>query len=80
MLEKLEKIILVAVVMILTGVVFLGVVARYLPLRGGILLLGTEELGRLGLVWLWAWGGGRGYGGWWEGGRGGGYGWCWGRG
>lgn len=48
-----EKGFLISIVLLMTIIVFLGTLVRYLPVYGGMLLLGTEEFGRLSLVWLW---------------------------
>ncbi len=58
MLGKIERISLISLTLLLTIVVFGGTLVRYLPLKGGLLPLGTlslglEEFGRLSVVWLW---------------------------
>jgi TRAP-type C4-dicarboxylate transport system permease small subunit len=54
----IERSSVIGIVVGMTLIVFWGMLVRYLPIRGGPLLLGCEELGRLSLILLWAWGGG----------------------
>ena len=52
-----ERISVVVLVLLLSTIVFMGMVFRYLPFSTGLLTLATEELGNLCLVWLWLWAG-----------------------
>jgi TRAP-type C4-dicarboxylate transport system permease small subunit len=54
---SIERLSIIVIVIGMTLIVFLGMLARYLPIRGGWFLLGCEELGRFSLILLWVWGG-----------------------
>lgn len=51
--SNIEGAFLISITLLMAIVVFWATLVRYLPIYGGILLLGTEEFGRLMLVWLW---------------------------
>lgn len=55
--SNFERISVVFFVLLLSSIVFMGMVFRYFPLGTGTLTLATEELGNLCLVWLWLWAG-----------------------
>jgi len=54
--SRFERGSLIWLIVFMTAAVFAGVLFRYLPFKNN-LLLGSEEFGRLGIVWLWLWGG-----------------------
>jgi TRAP-type C4-dicarboxylate transport system permease small subunit len=55
-LDQFERLSLSLLVICLSLVVFIGTLARYTPWLSDF-SMSAEEIGRLFLVWLWAWGG-----------------------